>query len=134
MQAKTPSIRAGAATIFLLLLAAAAPAGNTNSAGATLHLAGPSYWSAGSQQNTAGAVLSLIGPAEESAPASNSAGARLLLNPLDLRPFVYEPIPGDFNGDGRVDLDDLLILLDGWGTGYNLDDLLALLDNWGAGT
>jgi len=43
-------------------------------------------------------------------------------------------IPGDFNGDGRVDLQDLLLMLDDWDTAYGLDDLLDLLDNWGRGT
>jgi len=42
-----------------------------------------------------------------------------------------EALPGDFSGDGRVGLDDLLILLDEWGSTYGLEDLLDLLDNWG---
>jgi len=40
-------------------------------------------------------------------------------------------VPGDFNDDGMVNLEDLLILLDGWGSEYGLQELLDLLDNWG---
>jgi len=45
----------------------------------------------------------------------------------------FSLIPGDLNGDGQVNLDDLLLLLDGWDTDHVLDDLLDLLDNWGEG-
>lgn len=62
---------------------------------------------------------------------------------------LFEAIPGDFNGDGYVGLDDLSIILDNWnqtvppgdpradpsGDGYvGLDDLSYILDNWNAGT
>ena len=59
-------------------------------------------------------------------------------------------IPGDFDGDGYVGLDDLQLILDHWnqvvplpsplagdpsGDGYvGLDDLSIILSNWGAGT
>ncbi|MEO1496081.1 MAG: hypothetical protein AAFV43_02915 [Planctomycetota bacterium] len=60
-------------------------------------------------------------------------------------------LPGDFSGDGRVDNDDLNLLLPGWGStvppspagwvGFqptapivDNDELNALLVNWGAGT
>jgi hypothetical protein len=50
--------------------------------------------------------------------------------------------PGDINGDGNVDVDDLLILLGDWGESgsdadldgngtVDVDDLLILLANWG---
>tara|TARA_B100000282_G_C31613831_1_gene436040 strand:+ start:212 stop:817 length:606 start_codon:yes stop_codon:yes gene_type:complete len=38
---------------------------------------------------------------------------------------------GDFNNDNVTNLDDLNIVLAGWGTTYVLDDLNALLANWG---
>ena len=56
-----------------------------------------------------------------------------------------EPVlPGDANGDGQVNVDDLLIVISSWGpcqgctADFNLDgmvgvdDLLTLLANWGA--
>jgi hypothetical protein len=66
-----------------------------------------------------------------------------------LRP-VSTPIPGDVNGDGEVDVNDLLAVISGWGicpvppppclpdiapppTGngvVNVDDLLFVLTNW----
>ena len=59
---------------------------------------------------------------------------------------VDDPVPGDLNGDGVVDVFDLLILLEQWGICADPDncpadlnddgvvdvfDLLALLENWG---
>ena len=56
---------------------------------------------------------------------------------------VDEVVPGDANGDGQVNVDDLLIVISSWGpcqgcaADFNLDgsvgvdDLLILLANWG---
>jgi hypothetical protein len=63
-------------------------------------------------------------------------------------PDECEPhVPGDVNGDGVVDIDDLLLVIAGWGacvpppvfciadvTGdgeVNIDDLLLVISNWG---
>ncbi len=49
--------------------------------------------------------------------------------------------PADFNGDGQVDITDLLAFLDGWGTADadidgdgdgDIEDLLVLISAWGA--
>ena len=57
---------------------------------------------------------------------------------------VETVLPGDANGDGQVNVDDLLIVISSWGpcqgctADFNLDgmvgvdDLLTLLANWGA--
>ncbi len=58
-----------------------------------------------------------------------------LLSPID-------PSPTDLDGDCRTDRDDLMILIDRWGTAdlladfnsdgaVNVPDLLTLLANWG---
>ena len=38
---------------------------------------------------------------------------------------------GDFNGDGTVNVDDLLAVIAGWGNPYNVDDLLLVIGGWG---
>ncbi len=65
---------------------------------------------------------------------------------VDVRPASTSPsIPGDLNGDGIVDVTDLLLLLGAWGScsgdpcpadlngdgTVNVADLLILLGNWG---
>ncbi len=47
--------------------------------------------------------------------------------------FATPSQPGDIDGDGDVDLADLLAVLSGWGSPYDLSDLLTVLSNWGAG-
>ena len=54
------------------------------------------------------------------------------------------PCPGDANGDGAVDLSDLLDVIGNWGgdgseggdvngdNAVNLDDLLEVIGNWGS--
>ena len=51
-----------------------------------------------------------------------------------------DPCPSDFDGDGAVNIDDLLFLIGAWGTptgdvdgdgGTSIDDLLTLLDDFG---
>lgn len=37
----------------------------------------------------------------------------------------------DLDGDGTTGINDLLILLAGWGNPWGIDDLLGLLDEWG---
>lgn len=65
---------------------------------------------------------------------------------LYLEVEIIEQIPGDVNGDGVVNVDDLLIILNNWGPcpdpedcpadltedgQVNVDDLLMVLNNWG---
>lgn len=65
---------------------------------------------------------------------------------VDVRPAADSPtIPGDLNGDGIVDVADLLLLLGAWGPcagescpadlnddgTVDVADLLILLGNWG---
>ena len=38
---------------------------------------------------------------------------------------------GDINGDGTVNVDDLLAVIAGWGDPYNVDDLLLVIGGWG---
>ena len=40
--------------------------------------------------------------------------------------------PGDWNGDGVVNVDDILEAVAGYGTDYDVDDILVTLDNYGA--
>jgi hypothetical protein len=64
------------------------------------------------------------------------------------RVFVLTPVPGsnpaDVNGDGEVNIDDLLAVINAWGPCappcaadvdgngvVNIDDLLAVINNWG---
>ncbi len=39
--------------------------------------------------------------------------------------------PGNINGDGTVNVDDLLAVIGGWGDPYNVDDLLLIIGAWG---
>lgn len=39
--------------------------------------------------------------------------------------------PGDLNADNTVDVDDLNIVLSGFGTEFDVDDLNSVLSNWG---
>ena len=66
-----------------------------------------------------------------------------------LRAVLLSPvttIPGDLDGDGSVDVDDLLLVINGWGpcepkqpctadtngdSQVNVDDLLTVINNWG---
>ena len=63
---------------------------------------------------------------------------------VDLYPLAepYTPLLGDINGDGIVNVDDLLLVLGGWGSNpglpadlnndgvVNVEDLLIVLANW----
>ena len=42
--------------------------------------------------------------------------------------------PGDLNGSGTTDVEDLLALLKGFGTLYDVDDLLVCLGDWNCST
>ncbi len=42
-----------------------------------------------------------------------------------------EPCAGDMSGDGQVNVEDVLTIVDGWGTLYGVNDLLEVLDNYG---
>jgi hypothetical protein len=56
----------------------------------------------------------------------------------------HQPRPGDVNGDGNTDVDDLLAVLNAWGPCadcpadltdddiVNVDDLLAVINGWNA--
>ena len=41
------------------------------------------------------------------------------------------PCDGDVNGDGGVGVDDLLVVIGGWGNPYDVDDLLLVIQSWG---
>jgi lysyl endopeptidase len=41
------------------------------------------------------------------------------------------PCPADHNGDGNVGVDDLLLIIGGWGDPYGVDDLLEIIGAWG---
>ena len=40
--------------------------------------------------------------------------------------------PGDVNGDGSVNVEDLLYVISNWGDPYTVEDLLEVIANWGA--
>ena len=44
---------------------------------------------------------------------------------------ISQPCPGDLNGDGEIDFDDLGMVLSGFGTIYDFDDLGAVLGAFG---
>ena len=48
---------------------------------------------------------------------------------VDICPVDCE---GDVNGDGQVNVTDLLAVIAGWGTPYDVSDLLAVIAGWGA--
>ena len=39
---------------------------------------------------------------------------------------------GDVNGDGQVNVTDLLAVIAGWGNPYDVSDLLAVIAGWGS--
>ena len=39
--------------------------------------------------------------------------------------------PGDINGDGSVNVEDLLMVIANWGNPYTVEDLLTVIANWG---
>jgi hypothetical protein len=43
-----------------------------------------------------------------------------------------EPCPGDLNGDGGVNVDDLLEAVSGYGSIYDVNDILLVLENYGS--
>ncbi len=45
-------------------------------------------------------------------------------------PGVAPVCPGDLNSDNAVDVDDLNIILSGFGTPYTVDDLNTVLSHW----
>ena len=38
--------------------------------------------------------------------------------------------PGDYDGSGTVNVNDLLTVIQEWGTPYTVDDLLTVIANW----
>ncbi len=55
----------------------------------------------------------------------------------DGMPWLYEGIlepcgcPGDWNGDALVNVEDLLLVIAGWGDPYGVEDLLEVIGAWG---
>ena len=37
---------------------------------------------------------------------------------------------GDFSGDGRTDVQDLLFVIENWGSLYDIADLLLVISDW----
>ena len=44
---------------------------------------------------------------------------------------LKEPCPGDIDGDGLVNVTDLLNVIADWGDPYDVDDLLTVIASWG---
>ena len=44
---------------------------------------------------------------------------------------VTQPCDGDINGDGSVDVTDLLAVIANWGDPYDISDLLEVIGTWG---
>ncbi|MAT80636.1 MAG: hypothetical protein CMJ29_03195 [Phycisphaerae bacterium] len=42
--------------------------------------------------------------------------------------------PGDYNGNGQTDVEDVLHVIEGWGNPFNVEDLLLVIDDFGCGT
>ena len=42
-----------------------------------------------------------------------------------------EPCMGDLNGDGVVNVNDILVAIDGFGGAYDVDDILDVLSSFG---
>ena len=42
-----------------------------------------------------------------------------------------EPCTGDYNADGQVGVDDLLMIIGGWGNPYGVNELLGVIGAWG---
>jgi protocatechuate 3,4-dioxygenase beta subunit len=42
------------------------------------------------------------------------------------------PCPGDMDDDDTVNVNDLLLVIGGWGNPYTVDDLLLVIANWGS--
>jgi len=40
---------------------------------------------------------------------------------------------GDYDGNGLTNIDDILVVISGWGNPYSVEDLLAVLDDYGCG-
>jgi hypothetical protein len=45
---------------------------------------------------------------------------------------VLDSCPTDLNGDNTTNVNDLLLVIGGWGNPYNVDDLLGIIQAWGA--
>ncbi|MDG2200048.1 MAG: hypothetical protein P8K80_02560 [Phycisphaerales bacterium] len=68
-------------------------------------------------------------------------GQYALVGELEAEPdgmaWLYEGIlescdcPGDWNGDSAVNVDDLLLVIGGWGNPFGVDDLLEVIGAWG---
>ena len=44
---------------------------------------------------------------------------------------LYEPCLGDYDDDGNVDANDILIILDSWNKPYGVNDILVVIESWG---
>lgn len=93
---------------------------------------------------TLAASLATVGAAREPqhAPAADPAPPVVLSPAPDATPrdVPFPALPGDFNADGCVDLDDYFFLLDHWdapdtdtdGDGYtDFNDFAELVRHWG---
>ena len=92
------------------------------------------------QDNASGGGAIFLGFPIEAMPVSNQQ--MLMADVLTWMGGTTIPCPEDCNGDGFIDVIDLLGIIDGWGgaTGCDINgdgivdvvDLLAVVGNWGA--
>jgi hypothetical protein len=101
-------------------------------------------------------AIETAAPSHEEAPATGEIGGasthegEIELAPADRdgKEYIPAPKPGDINGDGRVDVDDFLLLVADWGACENgehllgdicpvggdcmvdVDDLMIVINNW----
>jgi hypothetical protein len=65
---------------------------------------------------------------------SGNVPTRTTYDGVGVASVITGAIPGDLNGDGKVNLIDIAVLGQGWLTTYDIDTLADIADNWLFGT